>query len=201
MRPRRHIHYPRAIVPESPLVPIAIALRNILLALAAGCVLMSTCEGRAQDTTATTLARLAIGESDWHARDQAAALHVVKRRAERAGVSLEQMATAYSAVFSGKGSPRKAWVLAIEADCKQPSGWPQRLRWARYAQRCRDTFARVERFLRGELPDPCPRAEHFGSRVLRADVERAERAVREGRWTPARCRGETVNAYFARGAR
>lgn len=197
MRPRHHLHYPRTIVPESPLVPLAIALRNLLLALAAGCVLVSTCEAEAQGTAETTLARMAIGESDWNARDQSAVLHVVARRAARAGVSVEQMSLRYSSVFAGKPTPRKRWVLAIESSCEQPTAWPKHLRWDRYRARCLATFERVQRFLRGELPDPCRgRANHFGSATIAVDVERAARAG----WRRVSC-GGAVNAFWARGRR
>lgn len=56
--------------------------------------------------------------------------------------------------------------------------------------------ALVAEFDRGEVDDPCPTARHWGGLAIDADRERAERAVREGRWRRADC-GRTSNTFYA----
>lgn len=70
----------------------------------------------------------------------------------------------------------------------KPESWNRR--WA-------DLRAYAGRIADGEIADPCGgRAMHWGGLTIDADAERAERAVREGRWRRLDC-GDTRNAFYA----
>lgn len=62
--------------------------------------------------------------------------------------------------------------------------------WNRRWQRLRDHATRI---VAGEVADPCG-ADHFGARDIPVDVERAERAIRAGKWARIRC--GTKNAMY-----
>jgi hypothetical protein len=72
------------------------------------------------------------------------------------------------------------------------AGWgePDNRRWARLR-------AIALRLLAGDIPNPHPRARHFGSRVLRTDRERAARAIEQGRWRALPAKRGEVQAYYA----
>jgi hypothetical protein len=58
----------------------------------------------------------------------------------------------------------------------------------------------VIRVLTGAVKDPCPAATQWGARYG-IDMKRAARAVKDGRWIPARCATGTANAFYAEVAR
>ncbi len=149
-----------------------------------------------------------VAEADLEAEtDHACMAHALQRRASATDVSLDTMIGLYVSIMkrSHKLTSRSRWVLELDATGRRPPSFPDRLLWdSCRGKRCtsrRDlwlaTLERARSFLRGELPDPC-HADHWGSRVLAADVRRAKRAVREGRWAPAEPSGETVtvNAFY-----
>lgn len=132
------------------------------------------------------LARVCFLESGFSEVDCAAIAYVTARRAERAGTPFAEMLTAYSAIDSGTA---RADEIAMYPDA-DVTGKP-----ASFNRRWAALRAYAERIVNGEIADPCG-ATHWGSRVLSNDVARAERAVREGRWVPARC-SKTKNAFYA----
>lgn len=118
---------------------------------------------------ALTLARVAVAEAGFRApTDHAAIFHVLQRRAHRAGWSIERMSYAYSSPMK-RGMP--AWARRAPASAWAP------------------VIARARAFLRGEVPNPCPGADHWGDR--RGDLLRARRAG----WRMAGCTG-TLNAFW-----
>lgn len=135
------------------------------------------------------LLRALVAESGWHGGDQSAVLHVLGKRAARLGVPIEVHAQQYVSAFRAKRTARLDWVLALEPSCAQPAGWPASLSWKNHQAGCKRTVERIELYLAGKLPDPCPTADHWGARNIRRDVERALRAG----WVLARCNQETRN--------
>lgn len=139
--------------------------------------------------TRMLLVRMVVSEAGWNAIDHSAILHLIRRRAEVAGISIEAMARKYSAPFKVAPTDRLKWTLSLEPSCSEPSGWPSSLNWSDYEQRCVETFARIDSFVRGELPDPCAgNADHFGSEQ---DHYRAKRAG----WRRVSC-GKTANRFY-----
>lgn len=157
-----------------------------------------TAARRVGEPVTLLLARAALAESDWSAPDRAALLHVLDRRAKRAGISVEQMAQRYVSAYVVGLSHRSAWKLTLAADCSEPEGWQRDVEgdWHGYAKRCARLFEDVRAFQRGELADPCSGATQWGARNLKRDAERAARAVKAGRWLPARCSAPTANAFY-----
>lgn len=138
----------------------------------------------------TTLIRAVVAEATFAERDHRAILHVLARRAERAGVDIDVMASRY--VSALKRPIARTWVLELTAECEQPSSWPASLDWSAHRGRCIATAERVRAFLAGELRNPCPGAWHWGSLTLASDVERAARAG----WRRVQCDGRTANAFY-----
>lgn len=167
---------------------IALAFATVLML--GLCALLA----RAQSPTEqTTLVRALVAEADWSAADHVAILHVLKRRADHQGVTIEAMALRYVSAFRVPATPRTRWIVQLEAACTQPEAWPAHLAWSAYEQRCRDTFERVRAFAAEELRDPCPGAWHWGARDLREDVLRAAVAG----WRVVDC-GATANRFYGR---
>ena len=119
--------------------------------------------------------------------------------------TLREIVLAYVSIWKPHvRTPRARWVRALRPTCVEPDGWPKRWRWR--PELCRAVFERARAFMRGELKDSCPGASNWGAKNLRSDVERGNRAVREGRWRKLDCPTSnqfyaTVAASDARGAR
>lgn len=84
-------------------------------------------------------------------RDHAAQAHILQRWARRYGPSLERAIELRVWRFSRP--PR--WVRHVGPSCEQPWGWPRHLSWGRHYSLCVALYARAERFLRGDMADPC----------------------------------------------
>lgn len=172
-----------------------LALGALVLAVSAIATTCATHPIKAQEAAELgpiTAAHACFVEASWSETDCAALLHVARKRAARRGHSWLQELLRYSALHT-----RSARVLEVltwpDADVPgRSTTW--NLRWShlrRYA-------ARV---LAGEVPDPCPAATQWGGLALPTDAARAARAVKQGRWIPARCAARTANAFFAERAR
>lgn len=145
-----------------------------------------------------TLVHAALAESAWNATDRAAQWHLLKRKADRTGKPLDATIRSYVSAFKVGLSDRSRWKLQLTEACDEPEGWQEGVEgpWSTYVKRCGRLFEDARAFLDGTLVDPCARASHWGSRTIRRDAERAARAVKAGRWLPAKCSGRTANAYF-----
>lgn len=126
-------------------------------------------------------------ESSFAQADCAALLHVLMRRAERAGVPLVEMAWRYSALR--RNHARAALARALP-DGDEPT-WTAAInrRWSAL----RETALGV---LNGSVADPCPGATQWGGMGLHADERRARAALASGRWVHARCAVGTANTFF-----
>lgn len=144
------------------------------------------------EETALVLAIAMVAEAGWDAPiDHAAIAHTLQRKADRHGLTLEDVLVRYVAIYRIR-SPRAQWVRDLRLDATKPDGWPSHLSWSAHVDRWLVVVERARAFLRGELPDPC-HAEHWGMRTG-VDAQRAQRAG----WILARCvGGQTKNAFWS----
>lgn len=118
----------------------------------------------------TWLARSCIGEAGWNgamgeSSECAAIFHVYKKRSERLQISLMRMVRHYSSATKKWNEHRNPWLFDLHPDCRRPSKWPRNLNWNRYHDKCRHVFEFAGEFLNGQVPDPLPDADHFGSSI------------------------------------
>lgn len=167
--------------------------------LASARISTARCQHHAQarqtagDSDALMLAKAFVFESDFDAPiDHAAIGYALLRGAAARGVPLRQHIREYVSGFKVKPGPRARWIIALREDGTKPRGWPTNLRWRPNAWLA--TLDRARGVLSGTLPDPC-HARDWGARYG-IDHERAQRAIRAGRWVVARCDGKTANAFY-----
>jgi hypothetical protein len=169
-------------------------IERLLLRVTVACMFgLCVMLGRAlaEPDTVRTLAQSCAAEATWLERDCRAILHTLKRRADRADISIASHARDYVSAFK-TGLPARRWVLEIEETCSRPPSWPAHLDWEAHRYQCVLLFERVRAFVAGDSIDPCRgRAWHWGSRELTPDVERARRA----RWESVDC--GTRNAFYS----
>ena len=134
------------------LVPIAFALYFLAVAWAAPLAW-------AAHPAKLVLAQCVLAEDDFvDEQDAAGVLWVLRKRAEKRGVPLEQQTRDYCAIFS-KTSARyygKRPAIIRESTLAQPP--------TGYEKRWKPLLAFVDRFLAGEIEDPCPKCRHWRGR-------------------------------------
>lgn len=110
------------------------------------------------------LAIACVAEGGWQDEAEwAAVAHVFKKRAEFYGLDIETMITRYAQVHHADNrSPRAVMLRSLRLDARQPEYWSLSLRWSNYKPKWQRALEFSERFLRGEVDDPCPLAFHFG---------------------------------------
>lgn len=133
------------------------------------------------------LARVCWKEASFSLSDCAAIGYVLQARARRARWPFERMAWAYASLDADHPRARRARELP-DSDAPDFSSYENR-RWARVRQVAQATLA-------GELPNPCPRALHWGGLALAADLRRATTAQLLGKWRLVRCKPSTANAFY-----
>lgn len=115
--------------------------------------------GRGDDVT---LAAMCLGEAGTDEDACTAMVGVVARTADRRGLSLGTQARAYSAIWRTESRP---WLLELDRMGRRPPSWP-RASWTRHRAAWMALLDHVQHVLTGDVEDPCPRAEHFGSARL-----------------------------------
>ncbi len=147
------------------------------------------------ELVALQLARVMVHEAGWDAGDRfadhAAIGHVLERRRQARGdEDLLDTIHAYTrGELDAPSTPRARWIAALPSDgLTRPRGFPGRLSWARHARWWRRVHERAQAFVAGELPNPCPGAEHWGAPSLE----------RPG-WARARCARPSLNVFWAGG--
>ena len=135
------------------------------------------------DDRSTLLAQACYLEATWNHRDCSAITYVLLRRAKRTSRTVEQMTHAYSL---NKDTPRAAYARRLPAGLG-PNGLKE---WS-------GLVAVVEGVLSSRIKDPCRgHPTHWGSpHKSLPDLERAAKAIREGRWVEARC-GTVANRFY-----
>ena len=186
---------PRQRAPRRPFDVLTWALLYTALVGLTGIVARAGCVATAHaQAPETTLLRAVVAEATWLERDHRAILHVLARRADRAGITVDEMARRY--VSALKRPIARTWVLELEPHCEQPLSWPAHLDWEAHRIQCELTVERVRAFLAGDSIDPCRgRATQWGAPNLASDLERAARAP----WRRVDC-GKTANIFYARRA-
>lgn len=133
-------------------------------------------------------ARACYVEATWSEADCAALLWVVRKRAERSGRTFVDTLLAYSALKSDSRRVREVRSWTADDVPGQSASWNRR--WAKLRTLAADVLA-------GRVQDPCSaRTVHWGGMSLRGDHERAQRALRAGKWVLARCSQRTSNTFF-----
>lgn len=118
------------------------------------------------------VAQTLVGEAGWRSTaDHDAIAWVLRRRLARLkarypSLRMSNVAKTYSAVWKGD-SPRKRWVRALRADGTQPEHWPaKKASWSKHRPLWLAVLARVARWSRGRVVDPCAApALHWGGKM------------------------------------
>lgn len=117
------------------------------------------------DSDVVWLARSCVGEAGWDSwktGECAAILHIYKKRAKIANVSVLQNAKSYSSAIKNYKGKRNKWVVGLQGDSKKPVKWPKNLNWNRFKFDWIMTLLTVELFLLNMIDDPLPNALHYG---------------------------------------
>ena len=116
------------------------------------------------------LARSCIGEAGWDASqgeapECAALFHIYHKRTQWSPYTIDQVVRKYSAATKWRKGRHNPWIMHMNRDCEKPRKWPRALRWENYQTRCAQAFNLAEAFLAGDVPDPLPNADHYGSPI------------------------------------
>ena len=138
-------------------------------------------------TDADLLAISFVAEADFRAEaDHIAIAYRLAELARQRRTTLRETVLAYVSIWKPHvRTPRARWVRALRPTCEEPDGWPQRWTWR--PELCLAVFERARAFMRGELRDTCPRAQHWGGTM----------DVPQGRMVPVKCRARTANTFYA----
>lgn len=167
-------------------------MRLLLLSLV---LLLSPSTVSAQDDLAVLLARAYVAEGGWNAADHAGIYWSIRNRSAERGVTFLVQLSAYARGLYSR-TRRGEWIRGLDEDLHEPPGWPEAYRWDRFRRAWAETLTRSRTDLVIPPPNPCDgRPEHWGGMTISRDRDRAERAVREGRWRRLRC-GDARNAFF-----
>lgn len=114
---------------------------------------------KAQDQTALLLAQCLRAEADTYYPDYAPIAHVLKKRAEQRGVSLRVMILDYCAVFDKRSVQHyRRRARAILASTVTSPKHGTKKEWMML-------YEFVAHFVDGLIPDPCPKAMHWGGKI------------------------------------
>jgi len=129
------------------------------------------------ETTRILLGRSCVGEAGFHAINECIAIAwVYVKRARTIGWPLKKVIRRYSAAVKPHSRHDRPWLFELNADGKRPESWPRHLSWPRHRAMWLDLLAEIDRWQAGEIKDPVPDADHYGSK----QDARAARLVR--RW-------------------
>jgi hypothetical protein len=121
------------------------------------------------------LAKSCVGEAGWHSgtTGECAMLgYIYARRSKEIGMPFVNVITAYSAAIKkNHGLARHPWLTGLNARGDEPEHWPKKLRWNIHRPLWRRVLAAVDTWVRGETPNPIPKARHFGGWI---DIKIAE---------------------------
>jgi hypothetical protein len=122
-----------------------------------------------REDTALWLAMSCVGEIGWQGAETgecAAVMWVYRKGAAKNGRTLLRQTRMYSAAVK-RGPHSRPWVFGLGRDGARPEHWPRHLKWSRYKDSWIETLALADSFLRGEIEDPLPSAEHYGCELDR----------------------------------
>ena len=120
--------------------------------------------------TEVILARSCVGEAGFlsvETNECGAILHVYKKRARLIKKTLPETALSYSAALKPRSRHPNRWVLFLSRTLERPKHWNKRYNWKKHVIWWELALDYAKDFLAGEIPDPLPRALHFGGRMDR----------------------------------
>jgi hypothetical protein len=134
------------------------------------------------EATQTLLAAAVVGESGWQrVTDHDALPWLLYSRWRTVGGSFDAMILQYCKALTGK----RPWLLQLNPQGDRPAMWPAKASWAKHRRKWLAIRDRIGAWARGEVPNPCPNAIHFGGHMDPA----------QGAMVPARCAG-SVNRFW-----
>ena len=115
-------------------------------------------------------ARSCVGEAGFDAIDECMAIAwVYATRATESGMDYLKVVKRYSAALKQHSSHRRPWILQLDESLEKPEDWPN-LRWGVHKHLWKNLLVSLDRWARGNVPNPVPNADHYGSK---ADATRA----------------------------
>jgi len=114
--------------------------------------------------TKVLLARSCIGEAGFRAQEECVAIaYVYAARAMQTGASFRTVMRQYSSAIKKHEQHRRPWLFEITAAGTRPTSWPRHLSWPRHREALFALMAVLDRWAAGEIPNPVPGANHYGS--------------------------------------
>ena len=111
------------------------------------------------------LARSCVGEAGFHAVNECIAIAwVYAKRAKTLGWPISKVIRKYSAAVKPHGKHERPWLFGLNAVGDRPASWPRHLSWRRHRGMWLDLLSEIDRWYAGDVPDPVPDADHYGSR-------------------------------------
>ena len=141
--------------------------------------------------TKVWLARSCVGESGFFAVNECMAIAwIYAKRSNAVGWTLLKMIRKYSAALKGHEMHRRRWIFELDAKAEKPEHWPSTIRWKHHRKAWLNLLVQLDAWKLGEVPDPLPRADHYGS------YRDANQSVRVRMWTRLKAPDEFKNLYF-----
>jgi hypothetical protein len=153
---------------ESKLIKTAL----VICAVALVTTLAWSGDAKSNDV-ALWIARSCVGEAGWKSHETgecAAIAHIYKKRSAINGWSYYRTMRKYSGAIKRHRGHSREWLFGLKQGAVRPIQWPSRLKWSEYEDDWQLTLDMARRFVSGEIDDPLPRADHYGSWVDRHRV-------------------------------
>lgn len=150
-------------------VSLVIGIILVILVAAIGLTMPLGIKAETKPDVGLWLARSCIGEAGFYAVEGecAAIAHVYLKRAEIAGVPYYKTLRQYSGAIKRHRGHTRPWLFGLRRDNARPENWPPNLKWPAYREAWSNTLSIADAFIAGEIPDPLPRADHYGGWVDR----------------------------------
>lgn len=88
---------------------------------------------------------------------------IYAKRSNLVGWTLLKMIRRYSAATKPHEVHRRPWLFELNAKGTKPANWPASLSWSRHKEAWLTLLSKLEAWKQGEIPDPIPSADHYGS--------------------------------------
>jgi hypothetical protein len=138
------------------------------------------------------LARSVVGEAGWRTFNEYSAIAWIYaiRSQQSEQYSFLKMIRTYSAAVRRRKNPDRPWLYELGPMAQRPRSWPSGPLWAGLHEVAwKETLLWADSWARGERPNPCPGANHFGGLIDH------HRAVAK-RWTRIRCKSKMRNRFY-----
>lgn len=162
----RNVNYRRGV--NKPLLFLWLLWGVVLLTLV---LALPNAEARWKPDVGLWLARSCVGEAGWKSAESGecvAIAHIYKKRAQQGRYSFFLSMRKYSAAI--KPGCGKTWVRELSRNGKKPDGFNNRLKWSLYREKWFAMLEVADSFVNSVVPDPLPRALHYGGWVDRHNL-------------------------------